>query len=101
MAWHVVMPDDDLWAGELTAAEVAGTLLVLLNVGGEVRAYEDRCPHLGSRLSEGDLDGCTLTCAMHLWEFDAVTGKGTNPGNSQLTVVPTRIVGGNIEADIP
>lgn len=84
--WHTVMAEDDLWEGELTGIEVAGKKLVLLNVDGEIRAFEDRCPHLSSRLSEGDIDGRTLTCAAHLWEFDAVTGKGTNPGNSQLNV---------------
>jgi toluene monooxygenase system ferredoxin subunit len=31
------------------------------------------------------LTGCALTCANHLWEFDALTGKGINPGNCQLT----------------
>ena len=101
MAWHVVMPEEDLWEGELTGVEIGEKKIVLLNVNGEVRAYEDRCPHLSSRLSEGDLDGCTLTCATHLWEFDARTGKGTNPGNSQLTVIETRVTDGNIEVRLP
>ena len=101
MTWHPVMPEEDLWEGEIVAVEVAGTKVVLLNVDGEIRAYEDRCPHLASQLSEGDLDGRILTCAMHLWEFDALTGKGTNPGNSQLTVIETRVTGGNIEVRAP
>jgi toluene monooxygenase system ferredoxin subunit len=99
--WYPVMAGDDLWEGELAGMEVAGKKLVLLNVGGEIRAFEDRCPHLSSRLSEGDLDTCTLTCAAHLWEFDALTGKGTNPGNSQLKVFETRVAAGNIEVLIP
>jgi toluene monooxygenase system ferredoxin subunit len=97
VTWHEVMPEEDLWEGEIIGIEVAGAKVVLLNVNGEIRAFDDRCPHLGSQLSEGDLDGCTLTCAKHLWEFDALTGKGTNPGNSQLTVLETRVAGGNIE----
>lgn len=97
MTWYPVIAEDDLWEGELAGAQAGGKDIVLLNVGGEIRAYEDRCPHLSSRLSEGDLDGCTLTCWAHLWEFDALTGKGTNPGNSQLTVVGTRIADGCIE----
>lgn len=100
MTWHAVMPEEDLWEGELTGVDVAGKKLVLMNVDGEIRAYENRCPHLGSLLSEGDLDGCTLTCAKHLWEFDALTGKGTNPGNSQLTVFETRVADGNIEVHV-
>jgi toluene monooxygenase system ferredoxin subunit len=95
------MAEDDLREGELTGIEVAGKKLVLLNIDGEIRAFEDRCPHLGSRLSEGDIDGRTLTCAAHLWEFDAVTGKGTDPGNSQLNVFETRMADGNIEVLVP
>jgi toluene monooxygenase system ferredoxin subunit len=37
----------------------------------------------------------------HLWEFDALTGKGTNPGNCQLTVFGTRVREGQIEILTP
>ena len=99
--WQVVMPAEDLWEGELTAVELCGKKFVLLNVGGEIRAFEDRCPHLGSQLSAGDLDGSRLTCASHLWEFDALTGTGVNPGNCQLTVFETRVREGQIEILAP
>ena len=95
------MPAEDLWEGELTGVQLGGTKMVLLNVAGEIRAFADRCPHLGSQLSDGHLDGCTLTCAAHLWEFDALTGKGTNPGNCQLTVFGTRVKDGQIEVLAP
>lgn len=95
--WQAVMPAADLWEGELTGVELCGTKIVLLNVAGEIRAFADCCPHLGGQLSEGALDGCTLTCANHLWEFDALTGKGTNPGNCRLTALGTRVREGQIE----
>ncbi len=79
--WQVVMPADDLWEGELTGVRLGAKNIVLLNAGGEILAFEDRCPHLGFQLSQGNLDRCTLTCANHQWEFDALTGQGTNPGN--------------------
>lgn len=101
VTWQVVMPAADLWEGELTGVQLGATKVVLLNVGGEIRAFEDRCPHLGFQLSEGDLDGSTLTCANHQWEFDALTGKGTNPGNCQLTVFGTRVHEGQIEILAP
>jgi nitrite reductase/ring-hydroxylating ferredoxin subunit len=37
----------------------------------------------------------------HLWEFDALTGQGTNPGNCQLTVFGTRVIRGQIEILTP
>jgi toluene monooxygenase system ferredoxin subunit len=101
MTWQAVMSAEDLWDGELTEVQLAGTKIVLLNVGGQIRAFEDRCPHLGGQLSAGTLDGCTLTCANHLWEFDALTGQGINPGRSQLTALDTRVRDGQIEILAP
>jgi toluene monooxygenase system ferredoxin subunit len=101
VTWHTVMAEDDLWEGEIAGIEVTGKKLALLNVSGEIHAFEDRCPHLNSRLSDGDLDAYTLTCAAHMWEFDALTGKGTNPGNSQLSVFETRVAGEDIEVLVP
>jgi toluene monooxygenase system ferredoxin subunit len=97
MNWRVVMAADELWIGELVGVELGPTKIILLNVEGEIRAYEDRCPHLGNRLSDGDLAAGKLTCATHRWEFDALTGKGANPKNCQLKVFDARIRAGQIE----
>jgi toluene monooxygenase system ferredoxin subunit len=94
--WHDVMPLDELWIGELIGVEAGGQKIVILNAGGEVRAYEDRCPHLSSLLSEGDLDGTILTCSTHLWEFDCLTGAGVNPRSCGLKAHPVRIEDGTI-----
>jgi toluene monooxygenase system ferredoxin subunit len=101
VTWQVVMPAEDLWEGELTGVQLGDKKIVLLNVAGEIRAFEDRCPHLGFQLSEGSLDDDTLTCVNHLWEFDALTGQGTNPGHCQLTVFGTRVRDGQIEILTP
>lgn len=95
-AWTRVMPADDLWEGDLVGAEVGRTKVVLVNVDGEIRAYLDRCPHQEWPLSEGDLDGCRLTCINHLWEFNAVSGKGINPSDAALTALPCQVEDGDI-----
>ena len=56
---------------------------------------------MGFQLSEGDLDGRILTCANHQWEFDALTGSGTNPGHCQLTAFGIRVRDGQIEVLAP
>ena len=101
MQWYEVMPCDDLWIGEMLGVEVAGVKVLLLNVADEVRAYLDRCPHRASPLSTGDLAGGTLTCATHLWQFNALTGGGINPANCQLVRFPVRIEHGMIAVEIP
>lgn len=84
-AWRETISIDDLWEGDMTAVTVDGQSVLLVNVDGTVRAYSNRCPHQASGLDEGDLDGETLTCAKHLWEFNALTGQGINPDDSRLT----------------
>jgi toluene monooxygenase system ferredoxin subunit len=68
----------------MAAVTVDGEVVLLVNLDGTVLAYSNRCPHQASALDEGDLDGQTLTCAKHLWEFNALTGRGINPGDAQL-----------------
>jgi toluene monooxygenase system ferredoxin subunit len=100
MQWYEVMPYDDLWIGEMVGVEVGGVNVLLVNVEDEVRAYLNRCPHRASLLSDGSLDGLTLTCATHLWEFNALTGRGINPDSSHLVHIPVRIEHGMIAVAI-
>jgi toluene monooxygenase system ferredoxin subunit len=82
--WRETINVEDLWEGDMTAVMVDGEAVLLVNIDGTVRAYSNRCPHQASALDEGDLDGETLTCAKHLWEFNAFTGCGINPDDAQL-----------------
>ena len=46
----------------------------------ELHAVSNVCPHQGAPLGEGYLDGHTVTCPWHAWEFDVRTGAcGTVP----------------------
>ncbi|GAA0669660.1 hypothetical protein GCM10009535_56900 [Streptomyces thermocarboxydovorans] len=101
VSWRPVMDAEELWIGDMESVQVGDFTIVLTNVDGEIHAFEDRCPHLGTPLSEGDLDGCTLICSTHLWEFHAKTGAGINPGNSRLVTFDTRIDDGQIYVAIP
>jgi toluene monooxygenase system ferredoxin subunit len=95
--WQEALPFEDLWIGEMIGLELGGVPVLLVNIEGEVRAYLDICPHQRSRLSEGELAGCALTCGTHRWEFDALTGQGLNPSISQLSPLPVRVQEGMIE----
>lgn len=51
-----------------------GRELALFRVEGRVHAFENRCPHEGNPLVEGEIAGPTLTCVFHNWRFDLETG---------------------------
>ncbi|MFH1469161.1 MAG: Rieske 2Fe-2S domain-containing protein, partial [Pseudomonadota bacterium] len=65
----------ELVPGQLREVLVNGRPVAVALVGETVHAVEGTCPHAGGPLAEGILDGTTLTCPMHGWSFDIVTGS--------------------------
>jgi toluene monooxygenase system ferredoxin subunit len=100
MAFRQVSTLDALWSGDLLAATVDGVAVVVLRTGDIVRAYADRCAHLGVELSKGSLDGDILTCSAHHWQYDATTGRGVNPTSACLVRYATKVEDGAIFVDV-
>jgi len=91
---------DDLWEGDMEAFEVEGQRILLVHLpGGEVRATQVECPHQQGDLTEGLLDGTTLTCPVHLWEFDVKTCQGVNPTHARLASYPVKLDGDDVYVD--
>lgn len=68
--WHPVALSSQVGGGAVAAASLLDTPLALWrDSGGQLHAWEDRCPHRGTRLSIGTLQGDTLRCAYHGWAF--------------------------------
>ena len=88
MSFRKVASLDDLWSGEMIGLEADGNCILLINIDNHMYAYADSCPHQKSRLSEGSLNGTTLRCARHHWEFDVCSGRGVNPQNACLKEYP-------------
>jgi nitrite reductase/ring-hydroxylating ferredoxin subunit len=65
---------DEVPEGELRGYQVGGEDVAVANVGGTLHAFNDICTHMQCLLSEGDLDGTTVTCACHGSQFDVTSG---------------------------
>lgn len=99
MAFEKAATLESLWDGEKIGVKLGGRSVLLVRLGNDVFAYEDRCAHLAVRLSDGRLDGCVLTCRAHEWRYDARTGKGLNPEGVGLRRFPVKIEDGEIFVD--
>ena len=84
MKKHKVATLDTLWCGEKAQVVAGGAKVLLVHLEDGIHAYADRCAHKGVALSEGRLEGCTLVCRAHGWEYDARTGEGINPHGVRL-----------------
>ena len=63
--------------GTARAARVGRYDVAIFNVGGELFALENSCPHQGGPLADGWLENGLVTCPWHGWCFDVRTGKMT------------------------
>jgi toluene monooxygenase system ferredoxin subunit len=100
MAYQKAVSFDELWSGEMTAREVAGRAVLLVRLGADVFAYEDRCAHLGVPLSEGCLADGLLTCSAHHWQYDVRTGAGVNPASARLRALGVKLEDGDVLVDV-
>ena len=48
--------------------------VAVFNVGGNFCATQARCTHRGGQLTQGKLDGSTVTCPLHGSQFNVCTG---------------------------
>ncbi len=68
----------DVPEGEMRSFQVGGEDIAIANVAGEFHAFGDVCTHAHCQLSEGDLEGTTVTCPCHGSQFDVTTGNVMN-----------------------
>jgi vanillate O-demethylase monooxygenase subunit len=68
--WHAVAPSAEV-GDEPVRVWLLGQAWALVRLGGEVRAFADRCPHRLAPLSGGRIVGDELECGYHGWRFAA------------------------------
>ena len=79
---------------------VSGKQIALFRRGDTILACNNRCPHEGYPLSEGDLDGNhVLTCNWHNWKFNLESGENLY-GGDRLSVYPVEVRGDEVWIDL-
>jgi 3-phenylpropionate/trans-cinnamate dioxygenase ferredoxin subunit len=69
----------NLAEGELRGCRAGDQSVAVCRVNGVLYAFEDECSHAETTLSDGDLDGYTVTCPLHFAQFDVRTGAHLCP----------------------
>jgi nitrite reductase/ring-hydroxylating ferredoxin subunit len=81
---------------------INGRKLALFNLGGNIYAIEDTCPHRGAPLSEGECDGTTVICPWHGASFDLTSGAVLSPpASSGVMAFKVQLVGNEVQIDLP
>lgn len=64
----------ELPEGTMKEVVAEGRKILLAQVGGRYYAADNRCSHMGGRLSDGKLAGLVVTCPRHGSQFDLGNG---------------------------
>ena len=70
---------DEILSGRAKLVEANGQEIAVFNIDGAFHAIDNTCSHVGGPLSEGELDGCEVTCPWHGAVFDVTTGQVLGP----------------------
>lgn len=88
--WQPVALGIDVPAGVTRAVILDGAEIVLWRgADGAIRAWEDRCPHRGMRLSYGFVRGNALNCLYHGWQYEGSSRCIRIPAHPDLEVPKT------------
>jgi nitrite reductase (NADH) small subunit len=91
---------EDIPPGTIRPFTVDEQEIAVANVGGEFFATQQHCLHLNGPLGEGHLEGNTLSCPWHGWQYDVTTGKNEFDHAIQLKTFEVKVEGGEVKVAI-
>ncbi len=92
--------DSESMKGQRTLVNIDGHSIAVFNVDGSVYAIDDRCPHTGSSLACGKLNGLTVQCPAHGLKFKLDTGCMIYTDALKVRTYPVHIRNGNLELEL-
>ena len=90
----------DVPPGQMTAVDVEGQPILIVNVDGQLHAVTNRCGDTPLPLHFGTVQGTELRCSWHGCRYDVRTGKRLDGGTEHLSVVPVTIEGDEIRVAV-
>src|SRR5713101_6599147 len=90
----------DLRKAGRQVVHAGGHTLVLFSDGNEVRAVDNRCPHMGFPLHRGSLADGILTCHWHHARFDLCSGGTFDQWADDLRTFPVELRDGSVFVDL-
>ena len=94
--WHDVMATKGFKVGDTQRVECDGRGLFVHRADKEWHVYDSRCPHQTTNIPHLALEGSTLTCPKHQWQFDIRSGECIKNGTSPLRRWPSKVVKGRL-----
>jgi nitrite reductase/ring-hydroxylating ferredoxin subunit len=98
--WVDACNTEELPDGSRRLLRTGGCEIALFNVQDRVYAIDDSCPHQGSSLVVGKVEGTRVMCRAHGLRFDLATGCLRSSLPLRVRTYPVRVEGGRVLIDV-
>ena len=82
-------------------ATVSNKEVAIFNVDGTFHAIDNTCKHRGGPLGEGELEGETVTCPWHAWQYNVKTGACLTKEGITVDKYEVRVEDGDVKVAVP
>lgn len=97
----VVAQADEIPEGERKIIEVNGISIGVFNHRGQWLALRNSCLHRGGPIAAGKLDGDTLICPWHGFQYNITNGELLADPNAKLEMYPVTVQDGKVSLMVP
>ncbi len=98
--WVPAVGVDDLPIGGRKLFRHYDKRIAVFRTDRTIYAIDNRCPHQGYALLQGDVKEETLTCAWHNWKFELDEGGFCSFGGESVRTYPVEVRGGQVFVDV-
>ena len=98
--WIPAVGTDDLPVGGRKLFRHYDKRIALFRTEQTIYAIDNRCPHQGYALLQGDVKSEQLTCAWHNWKFELDEGGFCSFGGESVRSYPVDVRGGQVFVDV-
>ena len=100
MAEHIVGKTSDIDEGTGKTFTIEGQTIAVFNKSGKIFTIEDTCKHKGGSLGEGELDGDTITCPLHGWQYNITNGECLMNPQVKMKNFSVKVENGEISVEV-
>ena len=92
---------NDFPPGTAKTVSANNKVIAVFNIDGKYYAINDECSHAAGPLSEGEVNGTTVTCPLHGASFDVTTGAVLGePANEGVESFKVLVEGDDIKIQV-
>ena len=82
-------------------ANVNDKEVAVFNVDGTFYAIDNICKHRGGPLGEGELEGDTVTCPWHAWQYNIKNGNCLTKEGIKMDTYEVQVEGDEVKIAVP